>query len=121
MYFYITRLYLLISLYPPLCPAPPPYLGAVADMELWRHCARWLIECRVLPPNHRVTLDTAQVCDLAQALRDGVLICQLLNNLMPHSVNLGEINVRPQMSQVCQTFCLNAYCVYTLSNILVFP
>ncbi|XP_072273846.1 proto-oncogene vav [Pyxicephalus adspersus] len=68
-------------------------------MELWRHCARWLIDCRVLPPNHRVTLDTAQVCDLAQALRDGVLLCQLLNNLMPHSVNLGEINVRPQMSQ----------------------
>ncbi|XP_056412572.1 proto-oncogene vav isoform X2 [Hyla sarda] len=68
-------------------------------MELWRHCARWLIDCRVLPPNHRVTLDTAQVCDLAQALRDGVLLCQLLNNLMPHSVNLSEINVRPQMSQ----------------------
>ncbi|XP_077152087.1 proto-oncogene vav isoform X3 [Ranitomeya variabilis] len=68
-------------------------------MELWRHCARWLIDCRVLPPNHRVILDTAQVCDLAQALRDGVLLCQLLNNLMPHSVNLSEINVRPQMSQ----------------------
>ncbi|XP_018420001.1 PREDICTED: proto-oncogene vav [Nanorana parkeri] len=68
-------------------------------MELWRQCARWLIDCRVLPPNHRVTLDTAQVCDLAQALRDGVLLCQLLNNLMPHSLNLGEINVRPQMSQ----------------------
>ncbi|KAM4700473.1 proto-oncogene vav isoform 1-T1 [Discoglossus pictus] len=68
-------------------------------MELWRHCARWLIQCRVLPPNHRVTLDTAQVCDLAQALRDGVLLCQLLNNLMPHAVNLREINVRPQMSQ----------------------
>ncbi|XP_063810174.1 proto-oncogene vav [Pseudophryne corroboree] len=68
-------------------------------MELWRHCARWLIDCRVLPPNHRVTWDTAQVCDLAQALRDGVLLCQLLNNLMPHIVNLSEINVRPQMSQ----------------------
>ncbi|CAH2222200.1 proto-oncogene vav isoform X2 [Pelobates cultripes] len=68
-------------------------------MELWQHCARWLIQCRVLPPNHRVTLDTAQVCDLAQALRDGVLLCQLLNNLIPHAVNLREINVRPQMSQ----------------------
>lgn len=82
-----------------LCPVPL-YLGTVADMELWRQCARWLIDCRVLPPNHRVILDSAQVCDLAQALRDGVLLCQLLNNLMPHSVNLCEINVRPQMSQV---------------------
>ncbi|XP_046693328.1 proto-oncogene vav-like [Silurus meridionalis] len=68
-------------------------------MELWRQCASWLIQCRVLPENHRVTWDSAQVCDLAQALRDGVLLCHLLNNLLPHSVNLREINLRPQMSQ----------------------
>uniref|UniRef100_A0A8D2Q5D5 Vav guanine nucleotide exchange factor 1 n=1 Tax=Varanus komodoensis TaxID=61221 RepID=A0A8D2Q5D5_VARKO len=68
-------------------------------MELWKQCAHWLIQCRVLPTNHRVTLEGAQVCDLAQALRDGVLLCQLLNNLIPHAVNLREINLRPQMSQ----------------------
>ncbi|KAJ6657691.1 hypothetical protein lerEdw1_002192 [Lerista edwardsae] len=71
-------------------------------MELWKQCAHWLIQCRVLPPNHRVTWESAQVCDLAQALRDGVLLCQLLNNLMPHAVNLREINLRPQMSQVSE-------------------
>uniref|UniRef100_A0A8D2LDF5 Vav guanine nucleotide exchange factor 1 n=1 Tax=Varanus komodoensis TaxID=61221 RepID=A0A8D2LDF5_VARKO len=42
-------------------------------MELWKQCAHWLIQCRVLPTNHRVTLEGAQVCDL--------------------------INLRPQMSQ----------------------
>ncbi|XP_036597813.1 proto-oncogene vav isoform X1 [Trichosurus vulpecula] len=68
-------------------------------MELWRQCAHWLIQCRVLPLNHRVTWEGAQVCELAQALRDGVLLCQLLNNLLPHAVNLREINLRPQMSQ----------------------
>ncbi|XP_029353751.1 proto-oncogene vav isoform X2 [Echeneis naucrates] len=68
-------------------------------MELWRQCAIWLIDCRVLPENHRVTWEGAQVCDLAQALRDGVLLCQLLNNLLPQAVNLREINLRPQMSQ----------------------
>ncbi|KAL0156474.1 hypothetical protein M9458_047720, partial [Cirrhinus mrigala] len=55
-------------------------------------CALWLINCKVLPPNHRVF-------DLAQTLRDGVLLCQLLNNLRPQSINLREINLRPQMSQ----------------------
>ncbi len=30
-------------------------------MELWRQCAGWLIQCRVLPDNHRVTWDSAQV------------------------------------------------------------
>ncbi|XP_068593518.1 proto-oncogene vav-like isoform X3 [Cebidichthys violaceus] len=68
-------------------------------MELWRQCAMWLIDCRVLPENHRVTWEGAQVCDLAQVLRDGVLLCQLLNNLLPQAVNLREINLRPQMSQ----------------------
>uniref|UniRef100_A0A6Q2Z176 Osteoclast-stimulating factor 1 n=1 Tax=Esox lucius TaxID=8010 RepID=A0A6Q2Z176_ESOLU len=68
-------------------------------MELWRQCAVWLIECRVLPESHRVTWASAQVCELAQALRDGVLLCQLLNNLLPHAINLREINLRPQMSQ----------------------
>ncbi|XP_019717750.1 proto-oncogene vav isoform X3 [Hippocampus comes] len=68
-------------------------------MELWRQCAKWLIECRVLPETHRVTWESAQVCDLAQALRDGVLLCQLLNNLLPLAINLREINLRPQMSQ----------------------
>ncbi|XP_042353763.1 guanine nucleotide exchange factor VAV3-like isoform X3 [Plectropomus leopardus] len=59
----------------------------------------WLISCNVLPANHRVTADTAQVFDLAQTLRDGVLLCQLLNNLRRHTINLKEINLRPQMSQ----------------------
>ncbi|XP_067108736.1 guanine nucleotide exchange factor VAV3b isoform X1 [Osmerus mordax] len=68
-------------------------------MEYWRQCALWLISCKVLPMNHRVTGEAAQVFDLAQTLRDGVLLCQLLNNLKPHTINLKEINLRPQMSQ----------------------
>ncbi|XP_037132939.1 guanine nucleotide exchange factor VAV3-like isoform X1 [Syngnathus acus] len=68
-------------------------------MEYWRQCAAWLIGCKVLPVNHRVTADTAQVFDLAQTLRDGVLLCQLLNNLKAHSIDLKQINLRPQMSQ----------------------
>uniref|UniRef100_A0A8B9N1H9 Calponin-homology (CH) domain-containing protein n=1 Tax=Accipiter nisus TaxID=211598 RepID=A0A8B9N1H9_9AVES len=68
-------------------------------MEPWKQCGQWLISCKVLPPNHRVTWETAQVFDLAQTLRDGVLLCQLLNNLRSHSINLKEINLRPQMSQ----------------------
>lgn len=71
-------------------------------MEEWRQCGRWLIDCKVLPPNHRVVWPSAAVFDLAQALRDGVLLCQMLHNLSPGSVDLKEINFRPQMSQVSQ-------------------
>ncbi|XP_034167262.1 guanine nucleotide exchange factor VAV2 isoform X1 [Pangasianodon hypophthalmus] len=68
-------------------------------MEEWRQCARWLIDCKVLPLNHRVVWPSAVVFDLAQALRDGVLLCQMLHNLSPGSVDLKQINFRPQMSQ----------------------
>lgn len=85
------------------------YCVSLDRMEHWRQCALWLINCKVLPPNHRVTWESAQVFDLAQTLRDGVLLCQLLNNLRPQSINLREINLRPQMSQVRDTTsCLHA-------------
>lgn len=74
-------------------------------MEEWRQCGRWLIDCKVLPPNHRVVWPSAAVFDLAQALRDGVLLCQMLHNLSPGSVDLKEINFRPQMSQVSRPQC----------------
>lgn len=86
-------------------PPRPQHRGAVSGMEPWKQCGQWLISCKVLPPNHRVTWDTAQVFDLAQTLRDGVLLCQLLNNLRSHSINLKEINLRPQMSQVRPRGC----------------
>lgn len=74
-------------------------------MEEWRQCGRWLIDCKVLPANHRVVWPTSGVFDLAQALRDGVLLCQMLHNLSPGSVDLKEINFRPQMSQVRLALC----------------
>ncbi|MEQ2306950.1 Guanine nucleotide exchange factor vav2 [Ameca splendens] len=78
-------------------------------MEEWRQCGRWLIDCKVLPPNHRVVWPSAVVFDLAQALRDGVLLCQMLHNLSPGSVDLKEINFRPQMSQ---NFQFTSACSY---------
>lgn len=77
----------------------------------------WLISCNVLPSNHRVTADSAQVFDLAQTLRDGVLLCQLLNNLKPNTINLKEINLRPQMSQF---LCLKNIRTFLMSCNVVF-
>uniref|UniRef100_A0A8C4JB25 Vav guanine nucleotide exchange factor 1 n=1 Tax=Dromaius novaehollandiae TaxID=8790 RepID=A0A8C4JB25_DRONO len=68
-------------------------------METWRQCTRWLVAARVLPPGHRANSPGGRVSDLAQALRDGVLLCHLLNTLLPHAVHPRDINPRPQMSQ----------------------
>ncbi|XP_061164201.1 guanine nucleotide exchange factor VAV2-like isoform X3 [Saccostrea echinata] len=65
----------------------------------WKHCADWLVRCNILPDEHRATQPNASAFDLAQALRDGVLICHLLNNLSPGSVDLKDFSQRPQLSQ----------------------
>ena len=67
---------------------------------LWRECASWLLRCEVLPPGHKVTWDSAKVIDLAYTLRDGVLLCHVLNKLQAGCINLKDISLRPQMAQV---------------------
>ncbi|GFR22757.1 guanine nucleotide exchange factor VAV3 [Trichonephila clavata] len=66
---------------------------------LWRECAEWLIKQQVILPDHRVTWPSAQVLDLVYTLRDGVVLCQLLNKLVAGCIDLKEISLRPQMSQ----------------------
>ena len=34
---------------------------SLLQMEMWRQCATWLVECRVLPESHRATWEGAQV------------------------------------------------------------
>ncbi|ELU01581.1 hypothetical protein CAPTEDRAFT_122362 [Capitella teleta] len=68
--------------------------------EEWQLCADWLVNCQLLAPDHRVIWPNAQVFDLAQVLRDGVLICHLLNRLRPGAIDPKDFSQRPQMSQV---------------------
>ena len=72
----------------------------MADREEWRLCVDWLVRCAIIQPDHRVTTPGAQVFDLAQVLRDGVLICHLLNQLHAGAIDLKDFSQRPQMSQV---------------------
>jgi guanine nucleotide exchange factor VAV len=67
---------------------------------LWRECMRWLIDCKVLPEDHRVTQPSAQVIDLALTLRDGLVLCRLASNLDPRSINLKDVSSRLQIPQV---------------------
>ncbi|XP_030853289.1 guanine nucleotide exchange factor VAV2 isoform X3 [Strongylocentrotus purpuratus] len=69
-------------------------------MESWRLCARWLVECGVLPFDHRIMNQDAEVFDLGQTLRDGVILCHLLNHIKPGSIDTLELsNIRSQTSQ----------------------
>ena len=68
--------------------------------EDWRLCADWLVRCRIFAPEHPVTQPQTEVFELAQMLRDGVMLCHLLNNLRPATVDTKDFSQRPQMCQV---------------------
>ena len=70
--------------------------------QSWRLCAKWLIEVGALPQTAqgRVNGPDAQILDLANLLRDGVVLCQLLNFLRPLAVDLRLVSLRSQMSLV---------------------
>lgn len=75
---------------------------APSGQEEWQMARSWLNSLGVLPESHRASYPTASVFDLAQSLRDGVLLCQVANRLRPNSIR--DINMKPQMSPVCIFF-----------------
>ena len=60
------------------------------------------MRCGVVGREHRVVGAGASVQDLVHVLKDGVLLCILLNRLQPKAVNTKDFSQRPQMSQVCR-------------------
>ena len=77
---------------------------SVADGEAdiaggWLECARWLTRCGALRPDHRANWPSATALDLARILRDGVLLCNLLNTVDPGCIDMKDVNQKPQMAQ----------------------
>ncbi|XP_077968934.1 proto-oncogene vav-like isoform X3 [Styela clava] len=67
--------------------------------ELWRQCVEWLVLVGALPPTHKARYPDSVVFDLAQTLRDGVVLCNTLNIIAPGVVDESQINFRAQMSE----------------------
>lgn len=74
-------------------------LAGAGAGEVWRDCAGWLTRCEVLRPDHKANWPDASVSDLAYTLRDGVLLCNLLNGLEPGCIEMKDVNQKPQMAQ----------------------
>jgi len=73
--------------------------GAVMAND-WKLCADWLVRCHILAPEHPAAKATGQLQNLAAVLRDGVLICMLLNRLHPGAIDFKEYSSHPQVSLV---------------------
>lgn len=73
---------------------------AMAENNLWRDCVNWLIQCKVIPPDHKANWPDSEIKILAITLRDGVLLCHLLNYLDPSCLENTDFHRKPQMAQV---------------------
>uniref|UniRef100_A0A915IAY0 Uncharacterized protein n=1 Tax=Romanomermis culicivorax TaxID=13658 RepID=A0A915IAY0_ROMCU len=72
----------------------------------------------ILDKDHRVTFKQAEIVDFAQTLRDGVLLCQLVNKLCKESIDMREVSLRPQLSQPPKNNCLSKLiCYNAIENI----
>ncbi|XP_053666591.1 protein vav [Anopheles marshallii] len=71
--------------------------NTMAD-ELWRDCAAWLIRCNIIPNDHRANHPDSDIKVLATILRDGVLLCNLVNLFDPSSFDRKDFNRKPQMA-----------------------
>lgn len=72
------------------------------DDFLWKDCVAWLIKINILPAE-KVDIE---IRILASLLRDGVILCNLLN-ILDQSLDLKDFNRKPQMAQVRIGFYLN--------------
>ena len=67
---------------------------------LWRQAVEWLTAFGVLPADHRCCSPDSKLIDLLYTLRDGVLLCHLLNKIDPTSLDFRDVSLKPQMAQV---------------------
>ncbi|XP_015182121.1 PREDICTED: protein vav isoform X3 [Polistes dominula] len=65
----------------------------------WRECAKWLTRCGALRADHKANWPNATPFDLAYTLRDGVLLCNLLNTVDSGCIDMKDVNQKPQMAQ----------------------
>lgn len=70
-------------------------------LEAWRECADWLTRCGILRSDHKANWAEAKLVDLACTLRDGVLLCNLLNLIEPGCIDMKDVNQKPRLAQVC--------------------
>uniref|UniRef100_A0A0N4Z4G8 Protein vav n=1 Tax=Parastrongyloides trichosuri TaxID=131310 RepID=A0A0N4Z4G8_PARTI len=71
----------------------------MSNDELWRQAVEWLISCKVLEHNNSLTTSDAEAKDLAFALRDGVVLCNLAHKLYNRSLDYTKICKKTTMSQ----------------------
>ena len=71
------------------------YIACNDLQENWKRCAKWLNDCECLSDELAQKLNAEQLIydEFAQYMRTGVCLCQLLEYLVPDSVEFSQLNL----------------------------
>jgi len=80
---------------------PPPFDPNRNCQPVWRQAFQWLDQCHVLSPEAKRILNSpsSTIEDLADILSDGIVLCNLLNYLVPGIIKYTDVSCRPQRSR----------------------
>ena len=82
-------------------------LNPSGGREDWKRALDWLVEIGVVPTSHPLSNPDCEVVQFAQAISDGVILCELINLLIPNSINNITYNT-----------CFNNACINNVTAFL---
>jgi guanine nucleotide exchange factor VAV len=76
-------------------------LSTISFNTNWKICAKWLIDCESLPKflSEKLYRNQLTFDEFACSLRDGVILCSLLDYLRPGSINLSLVNRQTNLGE----------------------
>ena len=74
---------------------------ATISQQSWLECAKWLDACGVIaePLRSRLRMNNLKLNELSHAIKDGVMLCNLMNTLLPGSIDLSQIARRVEKNR----------------------
>ena len=82
-------------------------LNPSGGREDWKRVLDWLIEIGTIPTSNPLSNPNCEVIQFAQAISDGVLLCQLINLIVPNAINNITFNT-----------CFNNACINNVTAFL---
>ena len=80
---------------------------ASGGREDWRRALDWLIEIGTIPASNPLSNPDCEVIQFAQAISDGVILCQLINLILPNTITNITFNT-----------CFNNACINNVTAFL---
>ncbi|CAI4229270.1 unnamed protein product [Auanema sp. JU1783] len=80
------------------------------NFELWRDCVQWLVDINVLRSDHKVAQSSATLEEFAALLKDGVLLCHLINKLVPNAID--QRCIPTQVHHLSEFHCERIICLF---------